>query len=321
MANKTLNKKVQAKPAASKLGGPVFDSARELWFAGLGVLSVVTQESDKLLEQGNKFFDKLVSEGTRLEKKTFKDAETVVDDIKDDVEARFDIARQQITGNWDGLGNIFDERVLGTLDRLGIPTTKELSKLSGRVQRMSSQAMKNWKELETAFEERVSTVLKNLNVPNADDVGKLTESMQKISSEASANLGSLSENVQKITNDTAANLSKLEKELGVHVSGAVSDLEVATAKEIRILNEGLKDVTGKVSENWDKLETVVEGRVTEALGGLGIPTTDDLSKLSAELQKLSSQVAAMEKQLNAELAPSKLAAEKAPAPTKVVTTK
>ncbi len=277
MANKTLNKKVQAKPAASKLGGPVFDSARELWFAGLGVLSVVTQESDKLLEQGNKFFDKLVSEGTRLEKKTFKDAETAVDDIKDDVEARFDIARQQITGNWDGLGNIFDERVLGTLDRLGIPTTKELNKLSGRVQRMSSQAMKNWKELETAFEERVSTVLKNLNVPNADDMGKLTESMQKISSEATANLGSLSENVQKVSSEVAANLGKLE--------------------------------------------TVVEGRVTEALGGLGIPTTDDLSKLSAELQKLSSQVAAMEKQLNAELAPSKLAAKKAPAPTKVVTTK
>jgi len=248
MANKTLKKKVQAKPAISKLTDPMVDSAKEIWFAGLGVFSVAQQESGKLIDQGNKFFDKLVSEGTKLEKKTIKEAETVVDDIKDDVESRFDVARQQIVDNWDGLGNIFDERVIGTLDRLGIPTTKELNKLSGRVQRMSSQAVKNWKELEAVFEERVSVVLKNLHVPDADDMNKLSENMQKFSSDAAANLGKLSENVQKvstdaaanlgkvservqkISSDTAANFNKLEKDLETHVSGAIGDLEAATSK-------------------------------------------------------------------------------------------
>ena len=86
MANKTLKKKVQAKPAISKLTDPMVDSVKEIWFAGLGVFSVAQQESGKLIDQGNKYFDKLVSEGTKLEKKTIKDAETVVDDIKDDVE-------------------------------------------------------------------------------------------------------------------------------------------------------------------------------------------------------------------------------------------
>lgn len=261
MATKTVKKKVQAKPAASNFAAPVVDSVRDIWFAGLGVFSVAQSESGKLIDQGNKFFDKLVSEGAKLEKKTLNVAETAVDDIKGEVESQFDIAKQQIADNWDGLGSIFDERVLGTLDRLGIPTTKDLDKLSGRVQRMSSQALKNWKELESAFEKRVSGVLENLNVPNAED------------------------------------LSKLEKDLGANVSGAISNLEAATVKEIKALNAGIKDVAGKVTENWDKLESVVDQRVSKTLGGLGIPTADDISKLSSELQKLSLQVTAMEKKM------------------------
>ena len=279
MANKTLKKKVQAKPAASKSESPVTDSVRELWYVGLGMFSVAQTESGKLIDQGNKFFDKLVSEGAKLEKKTRNVAETAVDDIKGEVESQFDIAKQQIADNWDGLGNIFDERVLGTLDRLGIPSTKELDKLSGRVKRMSSKAIKDWKELESVFEARVSSVLKSLDVPKAEDLNKLTEGMQKISS------------------DAAANLIKLEKDLGGHVSGAIAKLETATAKDIESLNAGIKDVSGKVTDNWDKLESVVEGRVNETLGGLGIPTADDIAKLSTELQKLSRQVTAMEKKL------------------------
>lgn len=280
MANKTLKKKVQAKPATRKPVSPVVDSVREFWFAGLGVFSVAQSESGRLIDQGNKFFNKLVAEGAKLEKKTLNVAETAVDDIKGEVESQFDIAKQQIVENWDGIGNILDERVLGTLDRLGIPTTKDLNKLSGRVQRMSSKAIKDLKELEAAFEERVSNVLKNLAVPTVEDLNKLTEGVQKVSSEA------------------ASNLVKLEKDLGGRVSGAISKLEAATAKEFETVNSSLKDVSDKVTENWDKLENVVEGRVKETMGSLGIPTADDINKLSTELQKLSRQVAAMEKKLN-----------------------
>jgi len=294
MANKTLKKKVQAKPAASKIASPVVDSVREILFAGLGAFSVVQQESGKLIEQGNKLFDKLVSEGAKLEKNTVDVAETAVDDLKHEVESQFDIARQQIVDNWDGLGNVFDERVSGTLDRLGIPTTKELNKLTGQVQKMSRQAVNNWKELEAAFEERVAGVLKNLHVPDADDVNQLSENMKKISSEAAANLG------------------KLEKELEARVSGAIGDLEAATAQEIKILNAGVKDISDQVSENWDRLETVVEGRVTKILGDLGVANSDDLGKLSSELKKLTRQVAAMEKKLKAgtKTAPRKAAVKK-----------
>jgi len=82
----------------------------------------------------------------------------------------------------------------------------------------------------------------------------------------------------------------------------------------------VKNVSDQVSENWDKLEPVVEGRVNEILGGIGIPSKDDLGKLSAELNKLTRQVAAMDKKLKAvaKTAPRKAAAKKPAAPKTVV---
>jgi len=144
MAKKTLKKKVlkkktQAKPSATNLAAPVVDSAREIWLAGLGAFSVAQAESGKLIEQGNKLFEKLVSEGAKLEKKTRNVAETAVGDIKGDVESRVDAVRQQAVDNWDKLENIFEDRVARVLGRLGVPTAEEVNKLSARVQKLSSQ--------------------------------------------------------------------------------------------------------------------------------------------------------------------------------------
>ncbi len=262
MSKKAIKKKVQAKPAVSKFAAPVVDSAREIWLAGLGAVYVAQNESGKLFEQGNKLFDKLVSEGAKLEKKSRNEVETAVDDFVGGMESKVDAFRQQATENWDSLANVFDERVSGTLDRLGVPTTKDLDKLSGNVKKVSRQAAKNWKDLESAFEQRVSGVLDNLHIPGAKDLNKLSDSVQKVSVDATENLGKLSDNVQKASREAV--------------------------------------------ENLQKFENVFEARVTEILGGMGIPTTADTGKLSAELQKLSRQVAAMEKNMKANA--------KAPAP-------
>ena len=139
MAKKTLKKKVQAKPAISKFAVPVVDSAREIWLAGLGAFSVAQQESGKLFEQGNKLFEKLVSEGTKLEKKTRNVAGTAVGDIKGGVESKVGAVRQQAADNWDKLENIFEDRVARVLGRLGVPTADDVNKLSARVQKLSRQ--------------------------------------------------------------------------------------------------------------------------------------------------------------------------------------
>jgi len=144
MAKKTLKKKVlkkkaQVKPAALGIATPVVESAREIWLAGLGAYSVAQAESGKLIEQGNKLFEKLVSEGSKLEKKTRTVAETAVGDIKGGVESKVEAVRKQAVDNWDKLENIFEERVARVLGRLGVPSAEDVNRLSERVQKLSRQ--------------------------------------------------------------------------------------------------------------------------------------------------------------------------------------
>ena len=136
---KVLKKKTAAKPAVSNVTAPVVDSAREIWLAGLGAFSVAQAESGKLIEQGNKLFEKLVSEGAKLEKKTVEVAESAVGDIKGDAESRVDAVRKHAVDNWDKLENIFEDRVARVLGRMGVPTADEVNKLSARVQKLSTQ--------------------------------------------------------------------------------------------------------------------------------------------------------------------------------------
>jgi poly(hydroxyalkanoate) granule-associated protein len=137
LKKKVMKKKVQAKPAVSNVAAPVVDSAREIWLAGLGAFSVAQSEGGKMIEQGNKLFEKLVSEGVKLEKKTRNVAETTVGDIKGEVESKVGAVRQQAVDNWDKLENIFENRVARVLGQLGVPTADEVNKLSARVQTLS----------------------------------------------------------------------------------------------------------------------------------------------------------------------------------------
>ena len=103
LKKKVMKKKAQAKPAAASFAVPVVDSAREIWLAGLGAFSFAQSESGKIIEQGNKLFEKLVSEGQKLEKKTRNVAESAVGDIKGEVESTVDAVRKQAVDNWDKL--------------------------------------------------------------------------------------------------------------------------------------------------------------------------------------------------------------------------
>jgi len=139
MVKKTLKKKVQAKPAASNFAAPVVESAREIWLAGLGAFSVAQSESGKMIEQGNKLFEKLVSEGAKLEKKTRNVAETAVGDIKDEVESKVGAVRKQAVDNWDKMESIFENRVARVLGQLGVPTASDVNNLAERVQVLSQK--------------------------------------------------------------------------------------------------------------------------------------------------------------------------------------
>jgi len=139
MAKKTLKKKVQAKKTTDKLGESVVDSAREIWLAGLGAFSYAQQEGMKLVEEGNKLFDKLVAEGAKLEKSTRGAAGDKVVNIRGGMEDRVEAVRQQAQENWDKLEKIFEDRVARVLGRMGVPTADDVNKLSARVAKLSQQ--------------------------------------------------------------------------------------------------------------------------------------------------------------------------------------
>ena len=143
MAKKALKKKVMKKTAKSKskasFAAPVVDSAREIWLAGLGAFSFAQNESGKIIEQGNKLFEKLVAEGAKLEKKGRNVAESAVGGFKEEVESKVGAVRKQAVDNWDKLETIFENRVARVLGQLGVPTADEVKKLSERVQTLASK--------------------------------------------------------------------------------------------------------------------------------------------------------------------------------------
>jgi len=146
MKKKVLKKKLQRKPAARNVAAPAVESAREIWLAGLGAFSVAQQESGRIIEQGTKLFDRLVAEGSKLEKKTRKDVEGAVSDFRGEVESRMeavkhqaDLMRKQAGDNWDKLEKIFEGRVGRALSGLGFTSREDVNNLANKVQKLSRE--------------------------------------------------------------------------------------------------------------------------------------------------------------------------------------
>jgi poly(hydroxyalkanoate) granule-associated protein len=150
LKKKVMKKKVQAKSAAQGFAAPVVDSAREIWLAGLGAFSFAQNESGKMIEQGNKLFEKLVAEGVKLEKKGRNVAESAVGGFKDEMESKVGAVRKQAVDNWDKLETIFENRVARVLGQLGVPTADDVNKLSERVQTLASKVTAMTQSAKTA---------------------------------------------------------------------------------------------------------------------------------------------------------------------------
>lgn len=150
LKKKVMKKKVQAKSAAPGFAAPVVDSAREIWLAGLGAFSFAQNESGKIIDQGNKLFEKLVAEGVKLEKKGRNVAESAVGGFKDEMESKVGAVRKQAVDNWDKLETIFENRVARVLGQLGVPTADDVNKLSERVQTLASKVTAMTQSAKTA---------------------------------------------------------------------------------------------------------------------------------------------------------------------------
>ena len=122
----STNQTSDLKSQAEQMSKSIVDSAQQIWMAGMGAFNRAQGE-------GSKLFEALVKEGMNIEQHTRKLAGGKVDAVRDAVETRVGVARERATDTWDRLEKVFEERVQRALNRLGVPSSEDLSDLTARV--------------------------------------------------------------------------------------------------------------------------------------------------------------------------------------------
>lgn len=159
MAKKVAKKKVSKKAARGKASTKPADKsaalqnyAQEIWLAGLGAFALAQDEGKQLLKQGgsqlegtgrkvlgegSKLFNRLVSEGERLHGQSRKAASAAYKEVRGDVEQSVGKVRSTAQSNWDKLEKVFEQRVAKALGRLGVPTAQDVRALSDHVSELN----------------------------------------------------------------------------------------------------------------------------------------------------------------------------------------
>ncbi len=143
---KSISAKQKSSSAAglldSHLAQTVKDSAQQIWLAGMGAFA-------KAQEEGGKVFETLVKEGQNLQKKTQGLAEDKISEVTDKMSSMAGSVTAKAGQNWDKLEAIFEQRTAKALSRLGVPTAKDVSALSRRVEELSAAVAKFGKPART----------------------------------------------------------------------------------------------------------------------------------------------------------------------------
>ncbi|HEY2925562.1 phasin family protein [Piscinibacter sp.] len=119
----------------SALAGTVKESAQQIWLAGLGAFS-------KAQEEGGKVFDALVKEGVSLQRKTQAVAEEKIGEVTSKMSNMAGDVTAKAGQHWDKLESIFEERVSKSLNKLGVPSAKDVDALVKRIDALSAQVAK-----------------------------------------------------------------------------------------------------------------------------------------------------------------------------------
>lgn len=119
----------------SALAGTVKDSAQQIWLAGLGAWS-------KAQEEGGKVFEALVKEGSSLQRKTQAVAEEKIGEVTSRMSNMAGDVTAKAGQQWDKLESIFEERTSKALNKLGVPSSKDVEALIKRIDELSAQVAK-----------------------------------------------------------------------------------------------------------------------------------------------------------------------------------
>ncbi|QHE75216.1 phasin family protein [Hydrogenophaga sp. PBL-H3] len=118
--------KAAAQAFNSPLSGAIKDSAQQIWLAGLGAFA-------KAQEEGGKAFESLVKEGLSIQRKTQAVAEERISEATNKVSSMATDISSKASGQWDKLESIFEERVAKALNKLGVPSARDVDALIKRI--------------------------------------------------------------------------------------------------------------------------------------------------------------------------------------------
>lgn len=136
-------KKIQKSSTAAKAGTPfnsplsgaIKDSAQQIWLAGLGAFS-------KAQAEGGKAFESLVKEGLSIQRKTQAVAEERISEASNRMSSMATDISAKAAGQWDKLENIFEDRVAKALNKLGVPSARDIETLMERIDTLNQHVQR-----------------------------------------------------------------------------------------------------------------------------------------------------------------------------------
>lgn len=130
-------KKKDAKEGSSWTGG-IEKYSRQIWLAGLGAYS-------KISNDGSKLFETLVKDGEKAEKQVKDEVDDQVDSVKasaNTAKSRVGDVKDRALGKWGELEEAFDKRLNSAISRLGVPSRNEVRELHSKVDALTRQIEK-----------------------------------------------------------------------------------------------------------------------------------------------------------------------------------
>lgn len=118
-----MGKKLEALAGSlvdGELATKLKDSASQLWLAGLGAYAITQAE-------GEKAFNALVKDGEVVQKRTRKIADETIATVTD-----------KAVDTWGKIERAVEDRIARSLNSLGVPTKRDINKLSKSVVELSA---------------------------------------------------------------------------------------------------------------------------------------------------------------------------------------
>lgn len=130
-----LKKSNPPKKNGLPLAGSVKDSAQQIWQAGLGAFN-------KAQAEGTKAIEALIKEGVSMQRKTQSVAEEKLSEASSKMSSMATDISSKASGQWDKLESIFEDRVAKALNKLGVPSAKDINALIARIDELNKSVQK-----------------------------------------------------------------------------------------------------------------------------------------------------------------------------------